>query len=126
MKTGGYLIVKRSCLKEDNWRYGEWRQYVAFVDEERAYPCRCSTLPLFAALGGLVLLGLAFTGVAAAAYHGIGVYWDRVAIMSLVGFLLIGPELLFYFSQWRLVKTVGPQFRRTQDGYFRVFDHEVE
>lgn len=110
-------IVRRSSLQVDGFTYGDWRQYVAFLDDGTAICCRISTLPATLAIVGFALLTMAACGVLMLA-SGIPVYSWRVAGCAFLGFALAGPWAVTWFTDWRLVVPVSEPMQRREDGSY--------
>lgn len=124
-KIGDLVIVRGEALKVDGWTYGDWRQYVAFLDNDEAVCVRHSDLTLFLAMIGLVLLALAGFCVWVWASMDMPLLWGRLAALTLIGFVLIGPERVRWLTPWRLVVVVGLTKKKEGDGWYRLLGDET-
>lgn len=113
------MIVRAAALQEDGWTYGEWRQFVAYLDNGQAVCCRHARWPFYAFLSGLLLLATIAVATWANHTQGVPLYWGRVYWAAVLAFALTGPQLLFSLTGWRCVARVGPYMDREPDGTYR-------
>ena len=112
-----YLIIRRQALSQDSWTYGDWRQYVAFLDNDEAVCCRGSSLPFNLLLTGIVLIALAGMGTwVALAAPAVPVYWWRIFAVAATGFAMTGVQFVVWFTDWRLMVMVSQKMPRKDDG----------
>jgi hypothetical protein len=110
-----------SALKYDNWSYGDWRQYVAFLDDGSAICCRIASLPTILAMFGFALLALPAMAMFMA-YNGVDVIWPRVFETAFVGFVLLAPFFITWLTPWRLIVPLGKKMLPDENGsYWRHF-----
>jgi hypothetical protein len=115
---GSYLIIRREALKVDGWTYGDWRQYVAFLDNGDACCVRISALPFVLAMVGFVALCLPAMALFFW-WQGVDVAWTRVGVLAFIGFCLLGPEAVLAFTTWRLCVIVGTATKRSDGSWER-------
>lgn len=103
---------------EDNWTYGQWRQYVCNHPNGQTQCAKRS------ALGGLVVFigfGLTMASLMSMAFKTVNNWPAAVAILVIALIMWIGPFIAELFG-WRLMKAVGPH----NIGSRRVLNHEVD
>lgn len=113
-----YLIVKRGQLKVDGWTGGDWRQYVAFLDDKSAYCVRHSGLTGTVFFIGIALLLMAGMGVFIAWNGQVEVYWERVIGIAVIGAVLLLPALITWLTPWRLVVKVSDKMLPDENGSY--------
>jgi hypothetical protein len=104
-RKGQYLLSRRTALQRDSWTYGDWGQYLAFRDNGEACCVRHALLPIYCAIAGLILLWFPALAIACAV-QGMAVSWNSIAGVAFAAFLLLGPEVVLSFTDWRLVVVV--------------------
>lgn len=121
MKKLRIIHRNRAKLQKDNWTGGDWTQYVAFLDDGSAICCRMSGIPVTLAMIGFVLLSLPVMA-AFMAYNGVDVIWPRIFETAFVGFALMGPWLVTWFTPWRMIVLLSEKMWPDKDGsYWRAF-----
>lgn len=121
MKKLMIIHRERAKLQRDSWTHGDWRQYVAFLDDGSAICCRISGLPATLAVAGFIILALAGMGFLTAGM-GVPVYWWRIYAFAFVGFALLGPWLITWFTPWRMIVPVSEKMVADENGsYWRHF-----
>lgn len=114
-----YMFVKRDQMKVDGFTYGEWRQYVAFLDdaERSAYCVRFSGLP---PIMGVIGFTLSMVPLMAAylAFEGVEVNWPYAFTMLGISSILMIPLLLRLVTSYRLVVKVSGKMLPKDDGSY--------
>jgi hypothetical protein len=119
-----FLIIHRdrAKLQMDGKTYGDWRQYVAFLDDGSAVCCRISGVPATLAMIGFILLFIAAMCVLMAVATPLPPIWGRLFVLTFIGFAMLGPWLVTWFTPWRIVIPVSGRMNPDSDGsYWRDF-----
>lgn len=119
-----FLIIHRdrAKLQRDSWTYGDWRQYVVFLDDGSAVSCRISGVPATLAMIGFIVLAIVAMLVWVMVATPLPVIWGRLFFLTSIGFALLGPWLVTWFTPWRIVIPVSEPMKPDSDGsYWRHF-----
>lgn len=110
------FIIRKWHLQEDSWTGGDYRQYVAFVDDETAVICRHSNAPLlFGALGFALLVAIALLVLNSPRDM---IDWWGAFFVSIVGLMLVGPLVVEVITPWRWMVQLHKPMKKRPDGSF--------
>jgi hypothetical protein len=110
------LIVRKSCLQEDSWTHGNWKQYIAFIDDDTVVVCRRAVMPVVVGLLGLAVLTLALMVAVTTPFE--LVHWDRLFSVAVGAFFFMAPAIIELFTDWRWMVPVARPMKRHADGSF--------
>lgn len=112
------FYVRRDQLKEDGWTYGDWRQYVAWHDDDSPSIVRLSSAPIRFAIVGFVAIATALPAIMVGLERPEAVDLTRTMALAVLGLMLLCPLLVQIMTPWRLVVVVGG-VRRKDGGWER-------
>ena len=113
-------LIPKNDLRLDDWTYGDWTQFVAFLPGNRAQCCRRAWLPTILSMIGCglfvaMVLGLLFIGPPNGA--GLFLFWLAGAFQAMIAIELATRSL------WMIM--LGPVMTVNDDGgFYRLFPGE--
>lgn len=111
------FIIACWHLQEDSWTYGDWKQYVAFINDHTAVCCRASLAPtIWGSIGFSILLAILLIVINMP--HSM-IDWVNLAIITFVGFALLGPAFIELVTPWRWMVPVDRPFKGSNGTFDR-------
>lgn len=114
------FIVRKQCLQEDSWTNGDWRQYIAFIDRDTAVICRPSPGPIIFGLFGFALLAVLMLLILSTQDWSM-VDWWGFGCVSIISFMLMGPLIIEFFTNWRWMIALHECKRRSDGSFYRDY-----